>query len=54
MQTDADGRFRFRGLLSGKTVHVGFRHGQNYFSQSLTLKPGESRDLGDAMAATKY
>jgi RNA polymerase sigma factor (sigma-70 family) len=49
-QTDAEGRFRIEGFASGakyslQAVHNGKPTGQVF--NGLTLKPGESRDLGD-------
>jgi hypothetical protein len=44
-RTDADGRFKIEGLLA--EVKVGAQAGGDNLFTSLTLKPGEVRDLGD-------
>jgi hypothetical protein len=45
VRTDADGRFRFDGLIPSLTYYLDF-------VGKLTLKPGEARDLGDVRAPT--
>jgi hypothetical protein len=55
-QTDSEGRFRIEGLASGlkytlQAVQNGKPIGQVF--DGLTLKPGESRDLGDTQIKRK-
>jgi RNA polymerase sigma factor (sigma-70 family) len=50
---DKDGKFRIQGVIPGLTYHLGYIKG-NYLHRlggaaegKLTIKPGESKDLGD-------
>jgi hypothetical protein len=48
VKTDAEGRFRFHGIVPGQKhqARLGLTYGQYLYSQ-FALTPGESRDLGD-------
>jgi RNA polymerase sigma factor (sigma-70 family) len=53
-QTDRDGRFRFTGIVPGLKVRISAPIVANVFSEvisGVTLKPGETRDVGDVKAA---
>jgi RNA polymerase sigma factor (sigma-70 family) len=52
---DKDGKFRIQGVIPGLTYHLGYNKG-NYVHRlggaaegKLTIKPGETKDLGDVV-----